>query len=295
MAEVKTLDVTPPGFGERLIASYLVVDSERSALIETGPRSSLDKLVEALDAEGVTPDYIIVTHIHLDHAGAAGTLAEKMGKLVIVHPRGYKHLLDPTKLWNASQAVLGPIAEVYGKPDPVPKALLTAAGDSTILPLGESTLRIVHTPGHASHHMSILLEPEGVLFTGDSAGVSVEIDSERVRLPTTPPPVKPEFYIESIDRMILHNPRRIAPTHYDIDPLPATVYLKEHKEMFQEWLRAVGEIVEEGVTDLEEVAKRLAERIESAAKAYNSGNPIIVETFYKSTVWGLLDYHLKKK
>ena len=295
VAEVRVIDVTPRGFGEKLIAAYLVASSDVGVLVETGPRSSTPQLLEALGKMGVEVRYVIVTHIHLDHAGAAGTIARRLGVPVIVHPRGYKHLLNPSKLWSASKAVLGPIADVYGEPEPVPEGLLIAAGDGSRLSLpGGSSLRVVHTPGHASHHMSILLEPEGILFTGDSAGVSIEVDGRRVRLPTTPPPVKIDMYVESIRLMASLRPRRIAPTHYDLDPMDGVEYLEAHLSQFQRWVEEVLNLYRSGVRSIDEMARLLADRLPEARAAVESGNRIIYETFYKSTIMGLLDYAEKK-
>ncbi|MCE4625495.1 MAG: MBL fold metallo-hydrolase [Desulfurococcales archaeon] len=294
MADIYVYDVTPPGWGEKLIASYLVV-GKRAVLIETGPRSSAEKLIEELRRDGFKPDKIIVTHIHLDHAGGVGVLAREFNAEVVVHPRGLKHLADPSKLWAASRAVLGPIAEVYGEPVPVPEELLCACGDNGTINLDESRLRLLYTPGHASHHQVVLLEPEGILFTGDAAGVSVEVDGDRIRLPTTPPPFRPKLYIESLQRMAELRPERVAPTHYGFDPMDGLEYINYHMLQLKTWLDEVEKLVKEGITDPDEAARILASRLPEARKALKADNKIIYVTFYKSTVWGMIEYFKEKE
>ncbi len=296
-SEITVLDVTPSMWGDELIASYLITTGEGGRiLVETGPKGSVDRLIGQLDAMGVNSiDAIIVTHIHLDHAGAAGYLARKYGAKVYVHPRGVKHLASPGKLWNASRQVLGEVAEVYGEPDPVPEELLVPVGDGQRLSLGGTTIRAVHTPGHASHHMSLLLEGEGVLFTGDSAGVSIVWEGHRIRIPTTPPPFRLEMYLSSIDKMLSLSPSRVAPTHYGFDPKPAVEYLVEHRRMVERWVRVLKAIVGMGVTDPVEAARVLAGRLDEAGLIARFENPIVYRTFYLSTVWGMLDYIINKK
>ncbi|MEB3844813.1 MAG: MBL fold metallo-hydrolase [Desulfurococcales archaeon] len=295
--EITVLDVTPSMWGDELIASYLITAGEGGRiLVETGPKGSVDRLLSQLDAMGVDSiDAIIVTHIHLDHAGAAGYLARKYNAKVYVHPRGAKHLASPGRLWSASRQVLGEVAEVYGEPDPIPEEFLVPVGDGQRLSLGGATIRVVHTPGHASHHMSLLLEEHGILFTGDSAGVSIVWEGHRIRIPTTPPPFRLEMYLSSIDKMLSLSPSRVAPTHYGFDPKPAVEYLVEHKRMVERWVRELEAIVGTGITDPVEAARALAERLEEAGLIAGFENPIVYRTFYLSTVWGMLDYIINKK
>ncbi len=295
MAEIRIIDVTPPGWGEKLISSYLIIGSERTVLIETGPMSSHEKLASELEAHGARPDLILVTHIHLDHAGGAGALARRLGAKIVVHPRGLRHLADPSKLWKASKSVLGEIAEVYGEPQPAPVTGLIGAGDLSTIPLGNGEdILVVHTPGHASHHMAFHLRPQSILFTGDAAGVSVELPEGRLRIPTTPPPFKADLYLESLQKMARLNPQKIAPTHYGIDPKPGTEYLNDHILQTRAWLQTIEDLVRSGVTTVDEAAKKLAEKLPEARLAANTTNKIIYITFYTSTVWGMLEY-IKEK
>ena len=292
--EVRVLDVTPPGWGRELIASYLIVGGEKAALIDVGPRSSFEKLSEQLSRIGVKPDYVIVTHIHLDHAGAAGDAARVYGSRIIVHPRGLKHLANPSKLWNAARQVLGEVAEVYGEPLPVPGDMLVEALDGARVDLGGVELKILHTPGHASHHMSVNAGGE-ILFTGDSAGVHITVDGSVVELPTTPPPIRLDLYLESIDKMRGEGAERCAPAHYGIVEEKCDSYLERQREQILRWYRAVEELVAQGVDSVEEAARRLAEKFPDAARAYANPNPIVSRVFYYGTVWGLLDAALRSR
>ncbi len=296
MAEVRVLDVTPQGWGKELIASYLVLGGEASALVDVGPRSSVDVLLAQLEEAGVRPKYIVVTHIHLDHAGAAGTLARRLGAKIVVHPRGAKHLVDPGKLWAAARQVLGQVAEVYGEPEPAPQDLVVEAGDGYRIPLGDGDeLLVVHTPGHASHHMSILEPSSGILFTGDSAGVRVTVDGETVELPTTPPPLRLDLYLESIHKMKGLGARHCAPAHYGIVwDEDCGSFLEKQERMIQDWYQAVREAVSRGVRDIDALAEELAHRYPSAARAHRHPNPIVSSVFYRGTVWGLLEAALRE-
>ena len=290
MTDVEVIDVTPQGWGTRLIASFLVKNGNSAILIETGPAGSYNQLKKALEENGVEPNIVILTHIHLDHAGATGLLVRDYPQAkILVHPRGRKHLADPSKLWSAAQTVLGEVAKVYGEPLPVPEDNLIAVEDGYEVKSGSSTLKMIHTPGHASHHMSILLKPEGILFTGDSAGVVVEVNGRRIELPTTPPPFHPQLYVESLEKMISLKPLRPAPTHYGILDEDAVEYLKREKDRAIRWYSLVRDLVVKGLVDVEAVASRLAETYDDARIAYSSPNPIIREVFYKGTVWGLVE------
>ncbi len=256
MTEVKVVDVTPEGFGvERLISAFVVIGEEKVAVVDPGPESSREKLVAELERMGVKPDYIVLTHIHLDHGGSAGGLASRdyPKARVVVHPRGHKHLVNPAKLWESSKAVLGPIAEVYGEPVPAPEDRVIPAPDGLRLELGGAGLKIIHTPGHASHHMSVYQEPDSILYTGDSAGVAIRLPPyPRVDIPTTPPPFKPKLYLASLDRMISLEPRRVAPTHYGIHEA-GTSYLGKHKAQVELWLETLKEAAVDDVDEAEAI------------------------------------------
>lgn len=288
MVEVKVLDVTPTDLVDHMISAFLVIGDEKSAVIDPGPESSRERLSEHLESHGIEPDYFILTHIHLDHGGSAGGLARKYPRSkILVHPRGAKHLVNPSKLWDASRQVLGPLAEIYGKPVPAPQESVREAQDNTIVDLGGATLKIIHTPGHASHHMSIFLEEKSILFTGDSAGVIIDANPyPTISIPTTPPPFKADLYIQSLDKMAMLNPKQIAPTHYGIHK--GNGYLERHKKQIREWLDAARE---SGSRDPDELAAILA-NIDDNVKLI-LGVPdlrFLNDLFLRSTMLGIIDY-----
>jgi glyoxylase-like metal-dependent hydrolase (beta-lactamase superfamily II) len=202
--------------GEPGLTAAFLVRGEKTALVETGPKSSIDHVTAGLQHAGVeTLDHIVVTHIHLDHAGAAGTLARLYPTAsVVVHPAGAEHLIDPTRLWASATRIYGAEMEIlWGGIDPVPSERIQVIGDGESLDLGGRCLRAIETPGHARHHHAFLDDATGIAFTGDALGVRLpDIGSFR---PATPPP---EFdlqqAIDSIARIRDTEAAELWLTHY---------------------------------------------------------------------------------
>lgn len=157
-------------------------------------------------------DYIVLTHIHIDHAGGVGTAIREMSRAkVLAHSRARPHLIDPSRLWEASLKTLGNMALKYGNIEPVPEDRVVVATDLMKLDLGGGlVLEIYFTPGHASHHLSLFDRANGVLIAGDTAGVCT---NGAIR-PTTPPPFKLEETLFSIDRLIALEPQRLCYAHF---------------------------------------------------------------------------------
>jgi hydroxyacylglutathione hydrolase len=139
----------------------LLLDNGKNVLIETGPRSSVKNLLKRIEDLGLSPwdiDYIILTHIHLDHGGGAGTCLKDMPNTkLLVHPRGLRHLIDPSKLWKGSLAVLKDVARMFGEPGPIPERMVQAA-EEEITDIGDFRLKIIFTPSHAPHHLCVYEE-----------------------------------------------------------------------------------------------------------------------------------------
>jgi glyoxylase-like metal-dependent hydrolase (beta-lactamase superfamily II) len=202
---VRVIDLMHLG-NARVIGCWQVDD----VLVDPGPSSCLETLLEALGDE--RPRAVLLTHIHLDHAGATGTLVQRWPDLrVYVHERGARHLVDPSRLYSSAQRLYGDDMErLWGEMLPVPEENLE------ILEGGERLLdgrfEVAYTPGHASHHVSYL--HEGTAFVGDVAGVRITPDS--ITIPPTPPPdVDVELWHESIARVRAWDPDRLAVTHFD--------------------------------------------------------------------------------
>ena len=193
------------GGRDRYTAAYLVSAAE-PALIETGPGTSVEPVTQALDHLGIAPGtlaHIVLTHIHLDHAGGVGALAARFPHATVwVHERGARHLADPTRLIASATRVYGParMASLFGPLEPVPADRLRVLVDGEILSLGDRALRAIDTPGHASHHLAIVDERTDVVFTGDALGIHVP--NLPVLRPATPPPdFDLELAIRSIERI----------------------------------------------------------------------------------------------
>lgn len=199
------------------VGVYLLL-GERPGLVETGPASVAEAVIEGIRAAGVPPEdlqVIAVTHIHLDHAGGAGTLAQRLPNAqVYVHPRGAPHLIDPSRLLASAARLYGDdLPRLFGETAPVPAARLHVLHDGDTLMLGSRTLLAVDTPGHARHHHAYWDAAGGDLFTGDIAGVALP-GSRYVRAPTPPPELDVPAWQQSLARVRALQPRRLLLTHF---------------------------------------------------------------------------------
>src|SRR5437660_1118242 len=190
-AGIRQLDTLLGGMGG-MTAGFLI-EGEEPALVETGSQSSTATVRDALAVAGIGSDdlrWLIVTHIHLDHAGAVGDLAQAFpNATVVVHEKGARHLADPSRLIDSAARVYGPLLDgLYGRMLPVPEDRLVAAGDGHSLDVGNGRrLRLVDSPGHAKHHHAVLDEQTGTLLVGDAVGVQLPDLGLGLR-PATPPP-----------------------------------------------------------------------------------------------------------
>jgi glyoxylase-like metal-dependent hydrolase (beta-lactamase superfamily II) len=209
---------------DRFDAAYLVAQQGRAAFIDTGTANALPRLLGALEALGLARDavdWVIPTHVHLDHAGGVGQLMQALPRAkVLVHPRGARHLIDPTALWQGATAVYGPeeMARSYGELLPVPPERVLASTDGMVVHLADRALHFAHTPGHARHHHCIWDESSRGWFTGDTFGLSYrEFDTAQGAsiVPTaTPVQFEPEVLESSVRRMLARAPRCMYLTHY---------------------------------------------------------------------------------
>ena len=179
------------GGWEEVTAAYLV-EGPQPVLVETGSRSSAPILLAELEALGVGPSDlagVVVTHVHLDHAGGMGDLARAFPRATVyVHPQGARHLADPDRLVSSAARVYGDLLDgLYGRIEPTPAERIRPLEDGEAVRVGvDRALTAVHSPGHAKHHLALHDSASGILFTGDAAGVSLP-DAGTLR-PATPPP-----------------------------------------------------------------------------------------------------------
>ena len=210
---VHTLDLRFQGI-PNAIAAFLVEGPSGRLLFETGPASTLPALEAALAAHGLTPEAlsaVFVSHIHLDHAGAAGHLAER-GLPVHVHPVGAPHLADPARLLRSASRIYGDALDrLWGQTRPVPVERLRAVADGESVEVAGLTVIAIDTPGHAGHHHCWRIAD--LAFTGDVGGVRLP-GSNLVALPAPPPEVDLEAWERSIDRLAAAGLRRVYPTHF---------------------------------------------------------------------------------
>jgi glyoxylase-like metal-dependent hydrolase (beta-lactamase superfamily II) len=198
------------------IAAYLIPHPHGAALVESGPGSTIPTLLGGLRAHGLTENDItdvLLTHIHLDHAGAAGWLAHR-GARIHVHPVGAPHLLDPQKLLNSATRIYGDnMQTLWGDFLPVPAERLSVAQDEEMIEIEGLCFRPIDTPGHANHHFAFGFE--NVLFSGDIGGVRLA-RQPYIELPMPPPEFDIEKWRLSLERLAKEDFRYIAPTHFGI-------------------------------------------------------------------------------
>jgi glyoxylase-like metal-dependent hydrolase (beta-lactamase superfamily II) len=192
--------------GRAKVTSAYLIRAVRPALVETGPTKSMDAVVEGLGDLGVSAGdlaNIVVTHIHLDHAGGVGRMAEHFPSATIwVHDRGAPHLADPTRLVRSAGRVYGEerLRSLFGPVEPVPADRVRAIDDGTQIHLGDRSIEVLYTPGHASHHVALVDSDTGALFTGDALGI--HLPDVGVLRPATPPPdIDVEAGVASIQRI----------------------------------------------------------------------------------------------
>lgn len=208
----------------RFDASYLVIENGRAAFIETGPNSGVPRLLAALEAHGLgrdAVDYVIPTHIHLDHAGGVGLLMSELPRAkLVIHPRGARHMVDPSVLVEGARAVYGrAVADRdYGELVPVPQERIVTTSDGMVIELGGRPLLFADTPGHARHHNCIWDEATRGWFTGDTFGIAypdLYTPKGPYMLPATAPvQFDPPALHETVARLLARRPDVMYLTHY---------------------------------------------------------------------------------
>lgn len=288
------------------ITGCFVVQGERTALVETGPKSSVEHVLEGLEAAGIeTIDVIAVTHIHLDHAGAAGTLARRFpDATVAVHSVGAPHLADPTKLWASATRIYGDAMDsLWGGIDPLEPERILRLDDGDKIDLGGRTLEVVETVGHAWHHHAFLDDQTGTVFTGDALGVRLpDVGTFR---PATPPP---EFDLEralaSIERIRSLKPTTLALTHFGPhsegdDALSVDDACDAASEALKRWAEWVTEARTEA-TEVDDAARLVRARaLRDVEGQMDDGarDRMEMTTSYWMNTWGYMRYFdkLQKK
>jgi glyoxylase-like metal-dependent hydrolase (beta-lactamase superfamily II) len=221
-----------------LAAIHLMVQDGHAAIIDTGTNQAVPRVLAALADLGVPPevvDYVMVTHVHLDHAGAAGTLLQACPNAKLVaHPKGARHLIDPAKLVAGSIAVYGEVVfrDLYGEIVPAPAKRVIEAADGFELDFRGRRLAFLDTPGHARHHFCIHDAASDAIFTGDTFGISYrdfDVEGRPFVFPTTTPvQFEPDALHASVDRLMALKPKAAFLTHFgrvaDLEPLAGDLH-----------------------------------------------------------------------
>jgi glyoxylase-like metal-dependent hydrolase (beta-lactamase superfamily II) len=205
-------------------AAHLIVDNGRAAFVDVGTNDSVPYLLAALDELGVARDavdYLLLTHVHLDHAGGAGSLIKELPNArAVLHPRGAPHMIDPTRLVAGSRAVYGPerFARLYGELLPIPASRVQVVSDGERVRLGGRELELLHTAGHAAHHYVVVDAAHQSIFSGDTFGISYRaLDTAAgpfITPATVPTQFDPQAHLESVDRMLGYHPESIYLMHF---------------------------------------------------------------------------------
>ena len=224
-----------------LDASHIISHRGRAAFVDTGTSHSVPLLLAALEARAIAPesvDWVLLTHVHLDHAGGAGQLMAALpNATAVLHPRGAPHMADPGKLVAGSKAVYGEALfnELYGEIRPIPADRIRAVEDGERIDLAGRPLELIHTEGHARHHYCIVDPEAEAVFTGDSFGLSYRwFDTAAgpfIFPTTTPVHFDPDAAHEAIRRILSYRPGRVFLTHFSRVEEPAALAPQLHRDL----------------------------------------------------------------
>jgi glyoxylase-like metal-dependent hydrolase (beta-lactamase superfamily II) len=290
------LDLKGTNFTSTL-SSWAYKDDKICFLLDTGPTSSLDSLKYALNKIGIKENdlkYILISHIHQDHAGGVGKLIKFFPKAqVICHPRGIKHLIDPKRLWEGSLKVLGKVAELYGEIIPVPEDRIYYQEE-----LANGKIRVIDTSGHAPHHQSYLFDE--YLLIGEAVGVNIPLPGKIYTRPATPPVFNYEISRSTIQKLLEGDlgVNKICFAHYGMQD-DVDLMLNIAKEQLEIWVQVISEL-----TDLKNEPEYF-EKVKSELKKndeYFANIDVMDENsrekeffFVENSIRGITDYLEKKK
>lgn len=288
------IDLKTAGY-ENFIAAY-VLREDKVALLETGPTSSIPNLLAGLREIGIqneAVDYVMVSHIHIDHAGGAGTLLQNLPNAkLVVHRRGASHMANPEKLWIHSRKALHEVVDLYGPIQPVPEDRIVVPGDGMVIDLGKHTkLQVIETLGHASHHQSFCVKRSRTLFLGDAGGIYLQkLDTV---IPTTPPPLRLEMKLDSLQKLIKLEPKWLCYTHFGRAD-NAVIRLQAYVDQLKLWAKTVSEATEKSY-DLESVYVKIMERDPSMKKAeeFIERHVMLRQSVVLQSVQGFIQYFKK--
>ncbi|MCU4718416.1 MBL fold metallo-hydrolase [Halapricum hydrolyticum] len=243
--------------------SVYLIDDDRPALIDTGIGTNYERILDLLDAVGVDPgelSVIALTHVHLDHAGGAGFLAEACPNAgVYVHEIGAPHLADPARLWEGTKGAVGEQIVFYTEPKPIPEDRIESITDGDEIDLGTHTLRAHHAPGHAPHQVVFEVPESDAVFTGDAAGVYTP-SIDRLHATSPPPQFDLEGALEDVEMIRALDPETLLYAHFG--PAPADGRLDTYADRLESWVADVRD-ARERFEETDEIVDQLWNRADA--------------------------------
>jgi glyoxylase-like metal-dependent hydrolase (beta-lactamase superfamily II) len=280
-------------------AGLLVESQGCNALIDPGPESTLETLRAQLKARGIalaSLDALLLTHIHLDHAGATGAIVRENPSLkVYVHELGAAHMVDPSRLLASAGRLYGSqLTTLYGECAPVPEQNLLPLGGGEKIRLGQVDLDVFYTPGHASHHVAYWDAASRVALVGDTAGIRIE--GKSYLLPATPPPdIDLELWNASLDTIASWNPERLFLTHFGFIDNPSE-HIRLYRERLRDWAALTQRLLDSSES-LEAAERSFIEAISSEVRQVLPTEPAELYIFNGGLglSWRGLVRYLRKK
>lgn len=265
------IDVTPVPFSS-FIYSYIIKNKtyeDRCLVVDPGPASSVDYLVRIIKKLNCEKLDVLLTHIHIDHSGSTGHLSLffKDRLKAYVHPKGMPHLIDPERLWKSSNEVLGTLAEIYQRPISLDSELIYQTSDKEEAIINGIRLVFIHTPGHASHHQSILLQEHGLLFPGEASGLYIE--EQDASLIAAPPPFIYDIYMTSLERLMNLQPSLLALPHNTV--VQSSAHFTRHLEQLSLWKKI------STVETFEEFIQKIRNEDLNIARLLSTDDKMIIE------------------
>ncbi|HEY6283092.1 MAG TPA: MBL fold metallo-hydrolase [Nitrososphaerales archaeon] len=277
--------------GQPSTVSAFLIKGPKPTLVDCGYSSSYENVLSGLAEAGVMPSdirYVVPTHVHLDHAGAAGRLLREMPNAeVIAHERGVPHLIDPTRLIESSTKVFGKaIMDLYGTPEPIPAERITAVGKEASLDLGDGlSATLMYAPGHAPHQISMMLDKSNALLTADAVGIVYP--GMKALIPTTPPPsFEPKQLIATVGALRQTTPSELLVPHFGVRKDVDWVF-DQTAQLVERWVETVRGLWKKGMS-LDEASEVMEKEI--LEKAGVQELPIYASISVRTSVMGIIHY-----
>jgi len=289
---ILTADVMPKL--HPFLTMHIIESEDEYAIIDPGPLRSISYVLGFLRRNNIPMNrikYVLLTHIHIDHAGGVGELIKRLPNAeVVMHVKGIKHMSDPSLLWEKTKEVLGDLAETYGEIVKIPKSRMVGISGEEILLLGSTEIRVLEAPGHASHHLVYFVENGRLLFSGDAAGIYIE--PWKLMLPTTPKPFNVEKALLSLEKMLSLGPKIVYLPHYG-----KNMNARRHLESYMELVMRLENVIRENIDrDIGELIEIVCAEIPFLGKAIGRvrGHPVWEGSIERS-IRGIREYILWKK